>query len=204
MDEKTDSAAQGPPVETPTAVMPQVTVGEAITKGWELIKANPGVLILGVLVYFLVSWIPLINFIFTGGLYMLALKAYRGQETSVGEIFGHFDKFVALLVGGLLVFLAVLVGTALFVIPGILLALVFSQVFFLITDKGMDGVEAMKESVRITQGYRLTIFLFLLVMVVVSSLVALIPVVGAIIAMLLIFPIILGGQAYIYESIKDR
>lgn len=57
------------------------------------------------------------------------------------------------------------VGFVLLIIPGIILALTFGLGKYLVIDRGLGPVEALKESRRITKGSRLKLFLLMLVII---------------------------------------
>jgi uncharacterized membrane protein/DNA-directed RNA polymerase subunit RPC12/RpoP len=86
------------------------------------------------------------------------LKTARGQRASVGDIFAGGPWFVNVLAASLLVGLAVLVGLAFCIVPGVILALMFSQYYYLIIDRNLGPVDALSMSAQITRGNKLTLF----------------------------------------------
>jgi len=109
----------------------ELDLGGCISRGWELVKSNLGLLFVGTLVYVLiegaigaVAQIPLIgaaasiaNFIIAGpmmgGVFYLFLRAIRGEPAEIGDIFSGFRRafaqlFLATLVQGLLIGLCLL------------------------------------------------------------------------------------------------
>ena len=88
----------------------QLDMGGCIMRGWELFKANFGVLFGGMMIYLLVeivvsvlSAIPLIGFIFSlaslvitgpliGGLFYLFLRVVRGEAAEAGDVFAGFRR----------------------------------------------------------------------------------------------------------------
>lgn len=58
----------------------------------------------------------------------------------------------------ILVFLAVIAGLILLIVPGIILALALSFVTYLVIDRGLGPVSAFKESMAITKGNRWSLF----------------------------------------------
>jgi uncharacterized membrane protein len=99
---------------------------DCISRGWELVKNNMGVLFVGTLVYLLIegvigglSSIPLIGALFSianfiisgpliGGLFYLFIRAIRNEPAEVGDVFSGFRRgfgqlFLGTLVQGLLI-----------------------------------------------------------------------------------------------------
>ena len=82
----------------------------------------------------------------------ILLMVRDGREPKLQDIFSRMDLFLPLLAFGVVVCVAIAVGTILLVIPGILVAL--SVTFFclymlpLMTDRQMGVVDAVKESAR--------------------------------------------------------
>ena len=115
----------------------QLDLGGCISRGWNLVKANFGVLFVGALVYLLVegaigglSGIPLIGPLFSianliiagplmGGLLYLFLKVVRGEPGEIGDVFSGFSRAFAQLFLGHIV-ASLLAGLCL--IPALLVA----------------------------------------------------------------------------------
>lgn len=99
----------------------QLDVGGCIARGWELLKANFGVLFGGVMIYLgvefligLLSAIPLVRILFTlanwviagplmGGLLYLFVRVIRGEAAAAGDVFDGFRRAFAQLFLGQLV-----------------------------------------------------------------------------------------------------
>jgi hypothetical protein len=67
--------------------------------------------------------------------------------------------FINFLLGMLCYMIIVSLGSLLFVIPGIILGIMFSLVPFLVIDKKMNFLEAFGESAKLTKGHKMDIFL---------------------------------------------
>ena len=118
----------------PSAVTPtdwlerdyELDIGGCISRGWELLKNNFGLLFTGVLLYLLIEGavgglgaIPFIGPLFSianlfiagplmGGIFYIFIQAIRGQPADVGDVFAGFRKafvqlFLGTLVPGLLI-----------------------------------------------------------------------------------------------------
>jgi len=87
------------------------------------------------------------------------LKAMRDQKFEIKEMFlGFKDKYLNIILANLLTIAIVVAGIFLLIIPGIIFAIKLIFVPFLVMDKNLDPVEAVKESWRMTKGYGWTIF----------------------------------------------
>jgi uncharacterized membrane protein len=135
-----DSYAQ-PDAPAPIAPIPtandflqqdyELDLGGCITRGWELVKNNMGLLFVGALLYLLIegavgglAGIPLIGPLFSianficsgplmGGVFYLFIRVNRGERAEVSEIFSGFRRafgqlFLGVLVPGLLTGLCLL------------------------------------------------------------------------------------------------
>lgn len=163
-------------------------VRAALAEGWAALEAHFWTLIVAVLVYLGVEAVsniltvppgpggpqqpvsllsPLYSILVTGplvvGLAYLALRAVRGFDPQLGDLLAGFRTYVAA-VGGMLVYaLAVLVGLLLLVVPGLVAAVRLSFTPFLIVDREMAPVDAVKASWAATRGHGWSLFGLLLV-----------------------------------------
>lgn len=97
------------------------------------------------------------------GQHLLALKVVRKEPVEFKELFEGMPQLGAILGAYFLVNLLTLLGTVVFIIPGILVALTYAFVLIRFLDpkegkRALRPTEAMRESARITKGYRGTIF----------------------------------------------
>lgn len=72
------------------------------------------------------------------------------------------ERWLELLIGMALTSLIVAVGTVLLVIPGIIAALGFAFVSYIIIDSDISGVDSLKKSWEMMRGYKWDYFLFIL------------------------------------------
>lgn len=109
----------------------ELDLGGCLTRGWELVKNNMGLLFVGALIYMLIegavgglAQIPLVgglfsiaNFIISGplmgGVFYLFIRAIRGEPAEIGDIFSGFRRafgqlFLGTLVQGLFIGLCLL------------------------------------------------------------------------------------------------
>jgi phage FluMu protein Com/uncharacterized membrane protein len=93
-----------------------------------------------------------------GGEIFVLLKIARGEEAAVGELFTGGRWLLPLFMGGLLVSLMCFVGFLLVIVPGIIVALMYSQFYFLVVDRGLGIMDALRMSNEITRGNKMTLF----------------------------------------------
>jgi len=115
-----------------------------------------------------------------------------------------FDKITPRKLGNgivatILTGLAVVVGTVLLVIPGIIAALTLSQTLYLIVDRDMSAIEAMSESARIMKGNRLQYLGFGLVGVII----VLISIIPLGLGLLVSLPLMIISQAVVYRTLGN-
>lgn len=136
-----------------------------------------------------------------GGITTVALKACRGQPTSVGDVFSGGKYMGTMLVAYIVLTIAVLIGMLLCVIPGYILAFGLALFAPIIVDQGLGGVDALKKSWAMTKGHKLSIFLFYLIGIFVMLAGYIACAVGALLVSL---PMMYVGLAYIYLRIKGE
>ena len=120
---------------------------------WNLTLRFITPLVFMTLVMFVVSFLTvglLAPVTMAGYMHAILLMVRENREPKLQDIFGQMHLFLPLLGFGLVVFLAVVVGFALLVLPGILilLAVTFGCIYMLplMTDKGLGLFDAIKES----------------------------------------------------------
>lgn len=86
------------------------------------------------------------------------LKAARNEQFEVSDMFLPFQNYMNVVLAGLLKGAIVGIGVAFFIIPGIIFACKLAFVKYLVMDRNMEPVEAVKESWRMTSGYSGDIF----------------------------------------------
>jgi len=167
---------------------PEATVGGAYGHGWQILKKNFLELLLVIFIIMLInaplSWfnkdVDFFNsysdgFNFTDGLYSLLywllvvtpleygallvfLRASRGANVQIRDIISPFNQFVEVILTKILITGIVIVGLLLFIIPGIIFAIKLVFAPYLVVDRKMDAVSAVKESWKMTSGHGFTIF----------------------------------------------
>lgn len=95
----------------------------------------------------------------TGLCKLLLNIATKREKPNVENIFSYFDIYLKTLGLNILISIAVIIGSILFIIPGIIVALMFSQAFFILAeDRSKSITECLSESAEMMKGYKWEFF----------------------------------------------
>ncbi|MDD3927355.1 MAG: DUF975 family protein [bacterium] len=196
------------------------SMGEAVGFGWDKVKSNLGFFAVLALIYIayavLNSFIQKIDDRALSGVLTIAsyvvsmiagigylkilLKLTDGEKPEYEDLWSHASLFWRYLGGSILFILIVMLGTVLLVVPGIIWAIKYGFVPYLIVDKGMRPVEALKASAVITEGARWQLFLFGFVLLGVEILGFLALGVGIFLAI----PVMYLASIYVYRQLSKE
>lgn len=87
------------------------------------------------------------------------LKAARGDKIEVSDVFEAFKNYWNAVLASLLVAAIVGIGFVFLIVPGIIFACKLAFTPYLVVDRKMEVIEAIKESWRMTNGHALEVFL---------------------------------------------
>ncbi len=110
------------------------------------------------------------------------LKAHDAPEAAQSIDLWHPHRFWEYLAATLLAGAAVVVGLILLIIPGVMLALMLMFVSYVVIDRGFGPIESLKESRRITRGYKWKLLGFALALIGINILGLLCLVVGLLVS----------------------
>ena len=177
-----------------------VAVGIALISGLvfpEVDPQNPGALgpLVGALASQLLSMIVTLPLF--AGLFMMTLKRSVGAQVQFGELFKHFDKALPLLFTSILMYIFIIIGFILLVLPGIYLMVAFSLALPLVVEKGMSPMEALSTSRKAITHRWFSFLVFLLLSFFVALAGSLVFVIG------LIWALPVAGLAYgiVYRNV---
>ena len=91
------------------------------------------------------------------GLARIALNLVSGKAANVSMLFGEGRKLVPMAAASLMYYAMVVVGLILLIVPGIYLALRFSQFGAAIVDKDLGAIESLKYSAKLTEGNKMNL-----------------------------------------------
>jgi uncharacterized membrane protein len=86
------------------------------------------------------------------------LKAARGDQLKVKDMFAAFRNYLNAILANILVAAIFVIGLALLIVPGIIFGCKLAFTPYLIVDRKLDAIEAVKESWRMTKGYAWKVF----------------------------------------------
>ena len=85
--------------------------------------------------------------------------ATRREEARFETLFSSFNIYLKTLGLNILITLAVFAGTLLFIIPGIIVSLMFSQAFYILSEDPSKSItQCINESVNLMSGHKLELF----------------------------------------------
>lgn len=204
------------------------TVGDSYNHGWKTIwKYFLELFLIGLLLFIISlpvnalsllvrdgsNWFGIVVFIFFSfaygvlilgpvqyGMYNCYLKAARGENLQVGDLFAFKDNYVNVMLAALLTNIIIAIGIFLLIIPGIVFACKLAFVPYLVVDKKMDAIKALQTSWQMTDGYAMNIFVMglLAIFIAIGGFIAFF--VGIIIAAMWIY----ASFASIYYSVDSR
>ena len=91
------------------------------------------------------------------------LNLIRNEDIKYERLFDGYKDFVRVFLAMFLVLLAVVIGTILFIVPGIILALMFSQTEYILKDdKEISAVDALMKSMKMMEGHKMELFWLML------------------------------------------
>ncbi|MFO7916414.1 MAG: YciC family protein [Candidatus Krumholzibacteriales bacterium] len=128
------------------------------------------------------------------------LKAVRSQEAKVKDIFVFQEIYLNAVLASALTYVIIGIGFLFFIIPGIILACKLAFVPYLVVDRRMDAVEAIKKSWKMTAGYAGTVFLIGLLAIPVFILGILVFFVGVLVASMWVN----SALAYLYNEASRK
>ncbi len=201
--------------------MEELSVKLIINDGIQKGIRNLGAIFINFLLWLITIWIPYLNVGTSIGLFCgLVPKISKDEELSYTEIFNpvYRKKMGEVFIALPLVGFGILLAFYFLIVPGIVLSIAWSLVYYLIVDKELHPLDAIKKSNEATYGKKWIIFggffVLYLIIGVVFGIIGLIAsalsgsgvaaVIFAIIFIALFFVsqcIIMGAQAVVYKTL---
>lgn len=131
------------------------------------------------------------------GILTFSIRAHDAVEKVDLKDLWNPQAFVRYILGQIVVGLIVVAGLVLLIVPGVIAALGLMLTPYLIVDKGMQPIDALKESWRVTKGHRMQLFLFVLSLIGINVLGLLALVVGLLVSV----PVSMLAVVHVYRKI---
>ena len=191
-----------------------LTVGTIFNEGIGIALKNAASIFGAVILWALTIWIPYINVGTTIAISTLPIEMAKGNIMSPTAIFdpkyrrymGEYFVTIGLMMP------ALFIASMFMVVPGIIIGLAWSLAIFLVLDKGINPAEAITQSNKLTQGYKWTMFLGKIGLMVIPFVVVIIGVVvmkssvvvGGILILIgyiFVVPMSLAADTVIYKTL---
>ncbi len=142
----------------------------------------------------------LLQLVFALGLIHIALASVtKNGVVGYGDLFSEYRRVLHYLLGIILYGLIVAVGLVLFIVPGIIFAVRMQLWPYAMVDKHIGPVASLKASWRMTKGHVINLFLF-------NVLVVLVTILGAILlglGLLVATPVTMLATAWVYRKLAS-
>lgn len=197
-----------------------ITISKALFWGWESFKKHWQILVGMTLFVFAISAIVgfitgdggsgveggtgsfLLNIFvhtFVGiGLITIGLEVYAEKTPVFKDFFLKMEYFLNYLIGMLLYGIIVIIGFFLLFFPGVIWALKYQFFGYLIVEKGMSPMDALRQSGKMTYGKKWFLLLFWIVLFFLNVLGAIVIGIG----LLVTIPVSLLATMYIYKKLS--
>lgn len=185
-----------------------VSYRDAISEGWRLTKSRFPLLLayvgtllaLGAIRFFVEKPIDsvavkvilglgfqILNWYLTFNALGVSIRLVDGQEVSYADFWRPQSRFWFYVLATLLYGLIIGVGTLLLIVPGIIFGLMFMFYGYVMVEKGLGPIDALKESKRLTDGVKWKLFLFSLLVIGLNLLGVLAIIIGVLVTMTITF-----------------
>ncbi len=139
---------------------------KAFTDAWNIYIKNFFTIFLSTLAALILSFVTLgiLYLPLMVGIQMMFVKAKRGEEISLNDIFAPIRRFFAIFFGAIWIGILIVIGLILLIIPGLCWASWWMFALLFIFDKKMGISEGMRASKEIVRKNNLWLHLLLLIL----------------------------------------
>src|SRR3989339_553892 len=203
------------------------SIKEALRFGWTKTKERIGfyisllliaVLVLGVLLILftilsgskstlsqLLGWLMYILYFVVAivigiGIVKISTQVIEGKQPTIADLFSHYHYFWKYMGVSILYMLIVYAGLILLIIPGIIWAIKYQFVYYLVIDKNMGITEAFKASKQMTAQCKGKLFW----MYIVFGLISFVGILALFVGTFITTPIVMLAYAYVYKKLLPK
>ncbi len=195
------------------------SVGQSLRFGWETFKKRPwflvGITLCGLILIWVagaiqqdsdIQWIAALVLFLVSlalstlidmGLTAVTLHAHDDVAHVSFHDLWHPKSFLNYLGMSILVGIITFIGFILLIVPGVILALMYAFTKFLVIERDLHPITAMKESARITKGSRLTLLLLALAIIGLNAL----GLIALFVGLLVTLPVSMLAWAHAYRTL---
>ena len=128
-----------------------------------------------------------------------SLRAHDNIETVQISDLWHPAPILPFVGAYVLTVLAIAVGFLLLIVPGFIVSMGLAFVAYIVVDRGLGPIEAMKESWRVTKGHKWQLFLLFLALIGIN----LLGVAALVVGLLVSVPITMLAAAHAYRTLTS-
>ena len=132
------------------------------------------------------------------GLINVALRLHDNKKVVYKDMFANVNLVIPYLFGSIIYGIIMFVGFVLLIIPGIIWSIKFRYFPYFMVDRNMGPIDAMRESAKITKGFKWQLFLLGLALIAINILGALALIIGLFITV----PLSMMAEAYVYRKLS--
>ena len=134
---------------------------------------------------------------FSAGIFVMCLKQIQGVQPEFSDLFSCFNKTGKLLGCMVLMYIMIIIGYVLLVIPGIYLSFAYALAIPLIVDRDMGPWEALETSRKAITKHWLSVFLFFIVL----TIIVMISMLPVMIGLIWSVPLMAIAMAMLYRDV---
>ncbi len=168
-------------------------VGMAMTGVMAMVQDPSKMILLQLLIQLAINLVALPMIM---GLVMMGLRRSVDLPISGGMVFNYFSKMVPLFVTMLVVYIMMMIGFILFILPGIYLMIAYFMAMPLVVEKGMSPWQAMETSRKAITHRWFSVFTLFIIMLIILT-ISIIPL-G--IGMIWSLPMVMIAYAILYRN----
>ena len=159
-----------------TTTPAEISIGQWLNRGWEIISDDLGNFILLTLIYLIFLFVCsftligeiLISGPLTAGFFIIMINKMKSKPFYIGDIAKGFNFFVAAVLADILISVFAVIGFFALIIPGIIVCALYMFTFIFIVEKNMDFWTAMEASRKLVMKnlFEFSIFAFIQIIIV--------------------------------------
>jgi uncharacterized membrane protein len=143
-----------------------------------------------------ISWV--LDLLISMGVIRITLKFCDQEQATYRDLFSAYRLLLNYIVGSIVYGIVVAIGLVFLIVPGIYLAVKYQFYDYLIVDKGMGPIEAIKRSGVLTEGVKRNLVLFWLALVGINIL----GMIALGVGLIATIPVSWLANAYVYRRLQ--